>query len=275
MKKRMLLLTMAFSIAGSMVIQADAFDHYYDYENPDGTYSYYFYDEDLFVTIDREWYRNTRVVIEDSGASFYHKASYEAYEAEGMTGGLLFTIGESANTDYESYPQFEYIACDEETEMNYYAVLPTDYQAYMEDEAVRTEYDALWAGVEDVIAGIRLGTVSHPSGPEETETTGNGSGSDTMLAGGWEVMTDSSVSAEARAVFDQAMQDHDRIVYDPVALLATQVVAGKNYCFLYRTTVTESNDQPVYGFVYLYEDLEGKVHVLEKQDIQFGLSETE
>ena len=40
--------------------------------------------------------------------------------------------------------------------MNYYAELPTDYQAYMGDASIQAEYDALWSQVKDVIAGIRM-----------------------------------------------------------------------------------------------------------------------
>ena len=265
-------LLLTLGLAGLMATGAYAFEHYYDNKNADGTYSYYFYDEDLFVTIDEEWYRNTRVVIGDSGASFYHEDSYEAYAAEGLNGGLLFTIGASVNTDFQELPRFEYIGFDEETVMNYYAVLPTDYQAYTGDESIRAEYDTLWAGVSDVIAGIRLGNV-HNKPAQETEPADGGNGLDTSLTGGWEVTTNSSITLKAREVFDQAMPDHDRVVYDPIALLATQVVAGRNYCFLSRTTVTESDEQPTYQLVYLYEDLGGEVQVLEKQDIVFGLSE--
>ena len=42
--------------------------------------------------------------------------------------------------------------------MNYFAVLPTDYQAYMEDEQTRAEYDELWSETETVLSNIQLGT---------------------------------------------------------------------------------------------------------------------
>ena len=56
------------------------------------------------------------------------------------------------NTDFQDLPSFVYLGFDEEEAMNYYAALPTDYQAYMEDEAIRNEYDELWSGVEEVLA---------------------------------------------------------------------------------------------------------------------------
>jgi len=142
-------------LAFSVMVYADVFDDFYDYENPDGTYSYYF-TQGVTVTLDEDWYQKTMVIAGEEGATFYHKASYEAYEKKGYEGGRLFTIGASVNTDFQKLPSFAYIGFDEEEAMNYFAVLPTDYQGYAEDESVRAEYDALWAGVKDVIAGIKL-----------------------------------------------------------------------------------------------------------------------
>ena len=68
------------------------------------------------------------------------------------------------------------------------------------------------------------------------------------------------------------LPDHDRVDYEPVALLATQVVAGTNYCFLRRTTVVDSDEQPSYQIVYIWQNPAGDVQALEVQDIEFGLS---
>ena len=132
-----------------------AFSDFYDYENPDGTYSYYFM-QGVFVTMNKDWYQKTMVIPDEHGATFYHKASYYAWQEQGLTGGRLFTISASVNTDFQNLPSFEYIGFDEEEVMNYFAILPTDYQAYADDESIRSEYDSLWAGVKDVIAGITL-----------------------------------------------------------------------------------------------------------------------
>ena len=80
--------------------------------------------------------------------------------------------------------------------------------------------------------------------------------------------------SEAQKVFDQAMPDHDRMKYDAAALLAKQVVAGINYCFLRRTTVKDSDEQPTYQIVYIWQDPEGNAHVLDVKDIAFGLDES-
>ena len=109
--------------------------------------------------MDENWYRKTKAVVADGGASvsFYHKGSNEAYAAEGMEGaGLLLTIGASVNSDFQELPDFTYLGFDEEEMMNYYAACPTDYQAYMGDEAIRAEYDELNSKVSGVINSAQL-----------------------------------------------------------------------------------------------------------------------
>lgn len=168
----MALITLAAGIAVSSAAWAGVFDNYVDYLNPDGTYSYYF-DQGVLVTLDGNWYRNTFVKTGDRGATFYQKASYDAYAEEGLEGGRLFTIGASVNTAFSELPSFVYIGFDEDSCMNYYAELPTDYQAYTEDEAVRAGYDALWAEVRDVIAGIRIGNEIQAGSGQDVDD-GNG-----------------------------------------------------------------------------------------------------
>ena len=174
MKKRMIvLMALTLSMATSASAWAGAFDNFYDYENPDGMYSYFFTEGSfcpgIFVTIDKDWYQNARVVTSERGATFYHTDSYNSYAEEGLEGGRLFTIGACVNSDFRNLPSFEYIGFDEDSCLNFYAELPTDYQAYAEDESIRTEYDALWAGVRDVIAGIKI--LSGSRGMENQETS--------------------------------------------------------------------------------------------------------
>ncbi len=96
-----------------------------------------------------------------------------------------------------------------------------------------------------------------------------------MLSGGWETTRNNYISKSDQDVFDRAMTDHDRIDYEAAALLATQVVAGTNYCFLCRTSVIGSSENPTYQLVYIYQDLQDNVQVLKVQDIHFGLTGAE
>ena len=150
----MIMFALVLTVCAGARVRAGVFDGYWDFEQSDGTYAYGF--PRVLVTMDKTWYQNTRVVLGEEGrtASFYHTDSYNAYAAEGLDGGRLFTLGASVNTDFQKLPHFIYIDFDEEEAMNYYADLPTDYQAYTGDAAIRAEYDELWSQVEDVIADI-------------------------------------------------------------------------------------------------------------------------
>ena len=479
MKRTMIAIVSLFAcLTIGVTVWAGPFETHYDYENGDGTYSYYFTGEDfpqgLYVTMDQEWYQNTFVIEDDNSASFYHKDSYNAYADEGLEGGgFLFSIGASVNTDFQDLPQFEYIGFDEESCLNFFAELPSDYPAYMGDEDIRAEYDALSAGTKDVIGSIRIGkaltesdaqtstgidalkkllstmvdsepdipepvilssgdysyyinadgtititdcaeveetleipseidgysvtaigtqafsyyNMQHLSLPDSIKTIGyrafeyceelldvtipagttvescafgyndklkqvligdsaviksrafgycdhletvvcangskleadtfeycdnlekvilcgdveveddafyscdkmrmilaeesefenwkqsepiEGSSGRIALAGGWEITEDPSVTEEAREVFEKAMSEQDGAPYKPVALLATQVVAGINYCFL--TAAEDSYGQPGYQIVYIWQDPAGNARLLEAQEIEFGLS---
>ena len=91
-----------------------------------------------------------------------------------------------------------------------------------------------------------------------------------MLSGGWEATRDTAIDADAQAVFDDAMEGLRGVEYEAVDLLATQVVAGTNYCFLCRSTVVVPDAVPGYSLVYVYQDLEGNAQILGIEDIAFG-----
>lgn len=162
------ILTIAMIMTVGTSALAGTFDEFWDFEQEDGTYAYAF--PRLKISMDGFWYQNTRVVVGEGGAtaSFYHKGSYNAFAEEGMVGGLLFTIGASVNTDFQDLPSYTYLGFDEEEMMNYYAELPTDYQAYMGDEAIRAEYDALWSDVKTVLAGVQIAGSAAAEEPRDT-----------------------------------------------------------------------------------------------------------
>lgn len=170
MKKALQVLAAAGILTCSFAMGAGAagLDDYYDYIVEEDAYNYYF-TQGVMVTMPGEWYRNTFVKAEETAATFYHKDSYEKYEAEGIeNGGKLFTISYSVNQDFKDLEGMEYIGFDEEECLNYFVLKPTDYCAYASDAAVKAEYDTLWAGVDDVIDSIRL---VNEAGGENTEDT--------------------------------------------------------------------------------------------------------
>ncbi len=102
--------------------------------------------------------------------------------------------------------------------------------------------------------------------PEETEME------ETIpsIIGGWTITEDSTLTEETKEIFDRAVAAVDDVYFEPEVLLATQLVAGTNYCFLAREFSYEDEGDPGYVFVYIYVDLEGNEQVLDIQDIKFG-----
>ena len=110
------------------------------------------------------------------------------------------------------------------------------------------------------------GEAEPAGGKEEAPETG-------MLAGGWEITEDQTVTDEINNIFWQAMDSYQTgtitISYTPVAVLGTQVVAGTNYAVLCRAS--EINKGRTWVIVYLYRDLEGNASVLKIADVPLGV----
>ena len=49
--------------------------------------------------------------------------------------------------------------------------------------------------------------------------------------------------------------------YEPVAYLGSQLVAGRNHCFLCKATVVYPGAAPKFVLVYIYEDLSGNARM--------------
>ena len=97
------------------------------------------------------------------------------------------------------------------------------------------------------------------------------------LSGGWAATEDIAVTEEAQEAFDKAMESTPLTgaELEPVALLATQVVAGTNYCILCRgrASVQEIDQVPFYAMMYIYQDLEGNAEILDIDDLDFGIDD--
>ncbi len=66
--------------------------------------------------------------------------------------------------------------------------------------------------------------------------------------------------------FDKATAGLYGEKYQPIAILATQVVAGSNYAYLCRTPLTEAY-APVWKIIVVYEDLEGNPKLTSIRDL--------
>ena len=80
--------------------------------------------------------------------------------------------------------------------------------------------------------------------------------------GGWETASDPTITDDLKVTFDKAFEGIVGATYEPVALLATQVVAGTNYRFLARKTTATATPKSTYAFVDIWKDLDGSVGLL-------------
>ena len=88
--------------------------------------------------------------------------------------------------------------------------------------------------------------------------------------GGWTPAADPSITDEVMAVFEKGTEGLTGVDYVPVAYLGSQVVAGTNHCFLCQATVVYPDAEPGYALMYLYEDLQGNVSVMNIADLDIG-----
>ena len=81
------------------------------------------------------------------------------------------------------------------------------------------------------------------------------------LMGGWEPAESPELTDELREAFDKAKESLTGADYEPVALAATQVVAGMNYCILCESTLRDVDPEKSYALGYMYVDLEGNSEI--------------
>ncbi len=90
------------------------------------------------------------------------------------------------------------------------------------------------------------------------------------LPGGWQKTKTQEMTEEAKAALEKAISEMVGATYKPLALVATQVVAGTNYCILCEITPVVPDAESNYGLVYVYEDLEGNAEITEIADFATG-----
>ncbi len=97
-------------------------------------------------------------------------------------------------------------------------------------------------------------------------------GPGSVMLGGWSVSADPAITEDLRMVFEKGTVSLDGAVPVPIAYLGSQVVAGKNHAFLClsKTAYPGTDAEPAYTLVYLYEDLQGNVTMLNMADFDIG-----
>ena len=96
------------------------------------------------------------------------------------------------------------------------------------------------------------------------------------LFGGWKVndQAESLLSDEEMEIFDEAVSSLPGGAYTPIAVIATQVVAGTNYAYLCLHTPVNAEELTSWYIVTLYEDLSGSVEVMNMEEIELNDIET-
>ena len=90
------------------------------------------------------------------------------------------------------------------------------------------------------------------------------------MIGGWTVAAEPEVTEAVQAMVEKGTEGLLGVNYVPVAYLGSQLVAGTNHAVLCQATVIYPNAQPKYVILYLYEDLQGNVQVLNVADFDIG-----
>lgn len=88
------------------------------------------------------------------------------------------------------------------------------------------------------------------------------------MPGGWMEPESVELTEEAQAAFDAALEGLVGVDYQPIALLASQVVAGTNYAVLCQATVVYPGAEPSYAIVYVSADLEGQAEIMEIENLE-------
>lgn len=91
------------------------------------------------------------------------------------------------------------------------------------------------------------------------------------LVGGWTVNAENvaEIPQDVQDALSKAAEELIGCAYEPVALLASQVVAGTNYCLLCRLTPVAPDAESSFALVYLYVDLENNASITRTVNIEF------
>ena len=89
------------------------------------------------------------------------------------------------------------------------------------------------------------------------------------LLGGWKITDHDAeeLPEDAQRAFDKAKDKLTDGEYTPVSLLATQLVAGTNYCILCQVTPSDAESEQKWTLVYIYADLQGNAEIMNTYDL--------
>lgn len=92
------------------------------------------------------------------------------------------------------------------------------------------------------------------------------------IVGGWQIgeVAREDLDDREREIFNQAMETILGEDYEPVCVLATQLVSGKNYAYLARGTTVTAEPVSSFCIIKIYENLEGKADLLSIAEINLS-----
>ncbi len=134
-----------------------------------------------------------------------------------------------------------------------------------EGENITLKWDAASQQLTGEYSGLNVTMNRSDNQSEEADSA--------ILAGGWTVAEDPTVTDKINNKFQLAMDSYQTgtitISYIPVAYLGSQVVAGTNYAVLCKAS--EINKESKWVIVYFYEDLEENLSVLDIADVDWSM----
>lgn len=121
---------------------------------------YEFPDIMLFLPI--EWEKAITVEQTETGAAFFQTASYDRFLEDGLPkGGFLFKLRASGDESFRDRPEYEYLGFSENANLHFYLSLPSDYQAYVYDDGIRAEYDAMHKQIGRIAETAKISKSMH------------------------------------------------------------------------------------------------------------------
>ena len=116
----------------------------------------------------------------------------------------------------------------------------------------------------DIMPGANISDASFTD-KMEAETTMNTNEIHGRITGGWTAISGNNspgANLGAKAAFEKAVSTLAGMEYEPLAVLASQIVSGTNYCILCRGRATVPDPAPSVVLVYVYKDLKGNAEII-------------
>ena len=94
-----------------------------------------------------------------------------------------------------------------------------------------------------------------------------------VVPGGWENVADPTITEEIKKIMSKATETITGEEYEPVAYIASQVVAGKNHAILCKATPSTKglSNEAKYVILTIYENLDGKCEITKTTDVSIGI----